>query len=132
MPLETLDRSPPPFFKQGPSALSQLVFFSALALFLMVADARFHLTDPLRKAVGAVLYPVQWLMLQPVELLGQGAGYFEALQRAQQEAQQAREHMVQLAQRANQAADLLQENTQLRQLLAQVQCIKVVSHGDTS
>ena len=51
-------------------------------------------------------------------LLGQGAGYFEALQRAQQEAQQAREHMVQLAQRANQAADLLQENTQLRQLLA--------------
>ena len=32
MPLGTLDRSPPPFFKQGPSALSKLMFFSALAL----------------------------------------------------------------------------------------------------
>ncbi len=31
MPLGTLDRTPPPFFKQGMSALSKLVFFSALA-----------------------------------------------------------------------------------------------------
>jgi rod shape-determining protein MreC len=41
MPLGTLDRTPP-FFKQGPSALSKLVVFSALALFLMVADVRFN------------------------------------------------------------------------------------------
>ena len=41
MPFGTLDRTPPPFFKQGPSALSKLMFFSALALFLMVADTRF-------------------------------------------------------------------------------------------
>jgi hypothetical protein len=40
MPLGTLDRTPPPFFRQGPSALTKLVFFSALALFLMIADAR--------------------------------------------------------------------------------------------
>jgi rod shape-determining protein MreC len=41
MPLGTLDRTPPPFFKQGPSALSKLTVFSAIALFLMVADTRF-------------------------------------------------------------------------------------------
>ena len=35
MPLGTLDGTPPPFFRQGPSALSKLTFFSALALFLM-------------------------------------------------------------------------------------------------
>ena len=52
MPLQTLDRSPPPFFNQGPSALSRLVFFSALALFLMVADSRFHLVQPLRAAIA--------------------------------------------------------------------------------
>ena len=40
MPLGTLDRNPPPFFKQGPSALSKLMVFSALALFLMVAERR--------------------------------------------------------------------------------------------
>ena len=36
MPLGTLDRTPPPFFKQGPSALSKLMVFSAIALFLML------------------------------------------------------------------------------------------------
>ena len=32
MPLGTLDRTPPPFFKQGPSALTKLMVFSALAI----------------------------------------------------------------------------------------------------
>src|SRR5215470_13242479 len=52
MPLGTLDRTPPPFFRQGYSALTKLVFFSALALFLMVADTRFKLTVPLRGALA--------------------------------------------------------------------------------
>ena len=55
MPLGTLERSAPPFFKQGPSALSRLAVFSALALFLMVADARFQITGPFRQAVATVL-----------------------------------------------------------------------------
>ena len=66
MPLGTLDRSPPPFFKQGPSALSKLMVFSALALFLMVADTRFKITQPLRQGVATVLYPLQWAVLRPV------------------------------------------------------------------
>ena len=61
MPLGTLERDAPSFFKQGSSALTKLVFFSALALFLMVADTRFRITQPLRSAVSAVLQPVQWL-----------------------------------------------------------------------
>ena len=69
MPLGTLDRTAPPLFNQGPSALSKLIFFSALALFLMVADARFHIVQPVRAAIGAVLYPVQWLALKPVQLV---------------------------------------------------------------
>ena len=48
MPLGTLERSAPSLFRQGPSALSQLVLYSALALFLMVADTRLRITDPLR------------------------------------------------------------------------------------
>ena len=57
MPLGTLDRTPPPFFKQGPSALSKLMVFSALALFLMVADMRFRITVPVRSALATALYP---------------------------------------------------------------------------
>ena len=117
MPLGTLERSAPPFFKQGPSALSRLVLYSALALFLMVADARFQLTGALRQAVATVLYPVQWLMLKPVEAMGQSAGYLQALQRSQAEAAGARQALILMSERATQADQLLQENARLRGLL---------------
>jgi len=118
MPLGTLERSAPPFFKQGPSALSRLAVYSALALFLMVADARFQVTGPIRQAVATVLYPVQWLMLQPVEFASHGAGYFQALGAAQQDLDAARKKMVLMGQHANQAEQLALENGRLRQLLA--------------
>lgn len=118
MPLGTLERSAPPFFKQGPSALSRLAVYSALAVFLMVADARFQLTGPLRLAVATVLYPIQWAMLKPVELASRGSGYFQSLQDAQQELDAARQRMTQMGQRANQAEQLELENGRLRQLLA--------------
>ncbi|WP_462390373.1 rod shape-determining protein MreC [Acidovorax sp. Q11] len=117
MPLGTLERSAPPFFKQGPSALSRLAVFSALALFLMVADARFHITDPLRKVVATVLYPVQWLMLKPVEFASQGSSYFQSLQTAQQDLDAARKKMTEMGQRANQADQLALENGRLRKLM---------------
>ena len=52
MPLGTLDRTPPPFFRQGPSALTRLTIFSALALFLMVADSRFRWAETLRATLA--------------------------------------------------------------------------------
>lgn len=118
MPLGTLDRTPPPFFKQGPSALSKLMFFGALALFLMVADTRFRITQPLRAVVATVLYPAQWLVLQPVLLAREGAGYFESLQAAQQDAAAARRKLALQSLRASQVEQLELENRQLRQLLA--------------
>ncbi|CAN7178589.1 rod shape-determining protein MreC [Acidovorax sp. LjRoot129] len=118
MPLGTLERSAPPFFKQGPSALSRLAVYSALALFLMVADARFQLTGPFRQAVGTVLYPVQWLMLKPVELATRSSDYFQSLTTAQQELDEAQKKMTTMGQRANQAEQLALENNRLRQLLA--------------
>ncbi|MBT9511888.1 MAG: rod shape-determining protein MreC [Acidovorax sp.] len=118
MPLGTLERSAPPFFKQGPSALSRLAVFSALALFLMVADARFQITGPFRKAVATVLYPVQWLMLKPVEFASHGSGYFQSLQTAQEDLDAARKKMTVMGQRANQAEQLALENGRLRKLMA--------------
>lgn len=117
MPLGTLDRTPPPFFKQGPSALSKLVFFSALALFLMVADARFKIVQPLRASLAAALYPAQWLVLQPVQALQRGSGYFSDLRQAQQAEDAARRQLALQSQRANQVDQLTQENARLRKLL---------------
>lgn len=117
MPLGTLDRKAPSLFKHGPSPLARLTLYSALALFLMVADARFHVTEPVRKGIGTVLMPIQWLMLKPVEFARGGAGYFQALEDAQRGRDEAQSRMAAMSQQANQVELLLQENAQLRQML---------------
>jgi rod shape-determining protein MreC len=117
MPLGTLDRNPPPFFKQGPSALSKLMVFSALALFLMVADTRFRVSQPLRAAVATVLYPLQWVALRPVLAVRWSAEYFESLASAQRSEEAARAKLAQQSQRANQVEQLALENSRLRKLL---------------
>ena len=118
MPLGTLDRTPPPFFKQGPSALSKLVVFSAIALFLMVADLRFRVTQPVRAALATVLYPVQWAVLQPVLLVGAAGGYVSSLHTAQQNEADAARRLADQAVRSLQVEQLLDENQRLRQLLS--------------
>ena len=117
MPLGTLDRTPPPFFKQGPSALSKLMVCSALAVFLMVADTRFRITAPLRSAVAVVLYPVQWLAMQPVHAVQWAGGYFESLRSAQAAEARARQQLATQALRSQQVEDLALENARLRALL---------------
>ncbi|WP_137918239.1 rod shape-determining protein MreC [Hydrogenophaga sp. 2FB] len=118
MPLGTLDRTPPPFFKQGPSALSKLVVFSAVALFLMVADLRFKLTDPIRTAVAMVLYPVQWTVLKPVEFASMAGGYFTSLHAAQKSEGEALQRLAAQAERSLQLEQITLENQRLRELLA--------------
>jgi rod shape-determining protein MreC len=117
MPLGTLDREPPPFFRQGQSALSKLAVYSALAFFLMVADSRFKVMQPLRVALAAVLYPAQWLALRPVLLYQEVNQYFSSLTAAQAaQADVIRKHNLQ-SQRANQVDQLTLENVRLRKLL---------------
>ncbi|MDO9435440.1 rod shape-determining protein MreC [Hydrogenophaga sp.] len=118
MPLGTLDRTPPPFFKQGPSALSKLVVFSAVALFLMVADLRFKITDPIRSAVSVALYPVQWTVLQPVGLASLAGSYFTSLHEAQKNESEALQRLTAQAERSLQLEQITLENQRLRELLA--------------
>ncbi|OGB91788.1 MAG: rod shape-determining protein MreC, partial [Burkholderiales bacterium RIFCSPLOWO2_12_FULL_67_210] len=118
MPLGTLDRTPPPFFKQGPSAMSKLMVFSAVALFLMVADLRFRLAAPVRAAMATALYPVQWLVLQPVQAVGTAGGYLTSLHRAQQNESEALQRLAAQAGNALQLEQLQLENQRLRELLA--------------
>ena len=117
MPLGTLDRAPPPFFRQGPSALSKLVVCTALAVFLMVADTRFGVTRPLRLVIADALYPLQWLVLQPVEGVRAAARYFQSLHAAQGSVEEMRAALARQSLEVNQLADLRLENVRLRQLL---------------
>jgi rod shape-determining protein MreC len=117
MSLGTLDPTPPPFFRQGPSALTKLIFFSALALFLMVADARFRLVEPLRAGLAIVLLPVQRALAVPIEAWRGGAQYLQGLSGALQAERRAREQLVLQAERSTRAEQLAAENRRLRALL---------------
>ena len=117
MALGSFDRTPPPFFRQGPSALTKLIFFSALALFLMVADSRFKFTDPVRATLAVVLLPAQRLLAVPVEIWAGGDDYLRGLRNAQAAERQAKAKLATQAERALRTEQLAQENTRLRVLL---------------
>lgn len=118
MPLGTLDRSPPSFFRQGPSALSKLIFFSALAVLLMVADNRFRMAQPIRTVVATVLYPVQWAVMRPILLFRNVGQHFQSLQNSQAKEAQAQYQLGLQSQRAQQVEQLVLENSRLRALLS--------------
>ena len=117
MPLGTLDSSTPAFFKQGPSAVSRLLFFSAVSVLLMVADARFGVTQPLRASLSVALYPVQWLAMRPQVLMTFSGDYMEAREVAQASERDARDQLLLQARRSGQVEQLSLENKQLRELL---------------
>ena len=118
MPLGTLDRSPPPFFRQGPSALTKLALFSALAVFLMAADSRWQLTLPLRSALATVLLPMQQALLVPVALGENGLSYLQGVKAAQSSETAARVQLARQSERAARVEQLMAENASLRSLLA--------------
>jgi rod shape-determining protein MreC len=117
VPLGTLDRTPPPFFRQGPSALTKLVVCAALAVFLMVADVRLGIVAPLRATLATALLPLQQALRMPVQLLRGGGGYVQGLKQAQSEAAEASLAQARLAEKAARADALALENQRLRALL---------------
>lgn len=117
MPFGTLDRTPPPFFRQGPSALTKLALFSALAVFLMAADTRFRMTQPLRVAIATALLPVQHGLLVPVGWAADLGDHVQGLQAARSAEAAARAELARQSVRAAQVERLEDENRQLRELL---------------
>ncbi len=117
MPLGTIDRTPPPFFRPGPSALTKLVFCSALAVFLMVADTRFTVTQPIRATFATLLHPVERVLLAPVQLVGGGAEYVGGFAKAVADRDDALSKLAAQSERAMRTDALAAENARLRALL---------------
>jgi rod shape-determining protein MreC len=113
----TLERSPPPFFRQGPSALTRLVLFSALAILLMALDVRFKVTPMLRQGLSVAIYPLQRMAQAPVDWSRQLSGYLEAPAKAQAEISRLQRANVALSLQSQLEAQLRLENNRLRGLL---------------
>lgn len=118
MPLATLDRTPPAFFKQGPSAFTRLMFFSALAILLMVADARWKMTQPLRVVAATLLQPVQSVLLAPVRAWEMAGHYVAGVEEARALQARSQQQLAAQAERVTRMVQLERENEALRALLA--------------
>ncbi|MEX3634935.1 rod shape-determining protein MreC [Paraburkholderia sp. BR14320] len=112
-----MEYSPPPLFKQGPSALARLVFFVVLALALLISDARFQTLEIVRGVLGAGLYPLQRAALVPRDIFMGAADLAVTSATLRNENAKLRAKDLQLSQQANTAASLAAENTHLRALM---------------
>ena len=117
MVIETLDRTPPAFFRPGPSAFAKLAFFSALAFFMMVVDTRFTLAQTLRAALATALDPVERVARVPLDAWHTAREHLGGLDRALAGEQAARRELARQAERALRVEQLEQENVRLRGLL---------------
>ena len=97
--------------------MSKLFFFSALGFFLMVADVRFGITQPVRAVLATAMYPVQWLAMQPVRAYRVSTDYFTSLNAAQANSAEASKKLALQSLRASQVEQLTQENERLRKLM---------------
>jgi rod shape-determining protein MreC len=125
MALDSIDRSPPPFFRVGFAPLTKLIFFSLLSILLMVADKKIQFTQPIRTVLSTAVLPIQWVVLQPGRALSSVGEYFQSLDQAQSDLAAAKIKALQQTIRAQQVEQLQVENQSLRQLLdLQSQTIK--------
>ena len=127
MALESLDRSPPPFFRVGFAPLTKLIFFSALSLLLVFGDKQLQFTKPLRAGLSTLILPIQWLVLQPGEALSAMGTYFQNLEQAQTNLKAAELKVLQQSVRSQQVEQLQIENQNLRQLMGLQSSMAVTS-----
>jgi rod shape-determining protein MreC len=112
-----MEYSPPPLFKQGPSALARLIFFVVLAIALLISDARYSTLEIVRGMLGAGLYPLQRAALVPRDIFMGAADL--AVTSATLRSQNAKlaDKNLELSVKAGDAAQLATENAHLRALL---------------
>ncbi|SAK41170.1 rod shape-determining protein MreC [Caballeronia calidae] len=112
-----MEYSPPPLFKQGPSALARLIFFVVLAIALLISDARFNTLEIVRGILGAGLYPLQRAALVPRDIFMGAADLAVTSATLRSQNQKLADKNLELSVKAGDSAQLAIENAHLRALL---------------
>lgn len=95
-----------------------LTLYLALALALLVLDARFHYLDLMRQVLAIVTEPLQQLAHAPARGLMHAAGYFQSVDRLYEENQHLQRQRLEGAPQLLRLKQLEVENARLRRLLA--------------
>ncbi len=107
----------PSLFRHGPPAWVRLLVFLMLSISLMVVDVRWRVLDTARQTIGMAVYPFQYVMLLPRDVARQFADWLDTAARIRAEDEAERQRRIEVAQLATHAAQLAEENSQLRRLL---------------
>lgn len=118
MPLDSLDRTTPAFFRQGLPSTLKLVLLGAMSIGLMFADHRLQVSQPIRATLNMALMPLQWASLLPGRLVNATGQYFQGLESAQDAQLKYQALTISQAQRLQRVEQLEAENTQLREMLS--------------
>lgn len=119
--------NPPPLFKQGTSARVKVVFFSLIAIILLVTDARLHTLTMVRETIGSALYPLQMFALMPRNAMHNVGDYFSRLSTLEKENATLKRTHTRNAFELQHGQQLQLENAQLRRLLGASQQTSVGS-----
>jgi rod shape-determining protein MreC len=112
-----MEYSPPPLFKQGPSALARLIFFVVLALALLISDARYKTLEMVRAVLDIGLYPLQRAALVPRDVIVGATSFVISTATLRSDNQKLIAKNLQLSVEANRNASLAAENAHLRALV---------------
>jgi rod shape-determining protein MreC len=122
-----MEYSPPPLFKQGASARVKVVFFSFVAIMLLVIDARLQTLHLARQIVGSALYPLQMLAVAPRDMARNLGDYFTRLSSLEYENSTLKKNQLMQSLAVQQDGQLRVENAQLRKLLSASETVAVHS-----
>jgi rod shape-determining protein MreC len=112
-----LDRSPPPFFRQGPTANARLVFFALLAITLLIVDSRASALSALRKGVATALFPLQKALLIPRDVVTGSANQVGNVINLQNENTRLKNESIANATTLQRVEQIDAENREFRKLL---------------
>jgi rod shape-determining protein MreC len=107
----------PAFFVRGPSPMARLVFFAALSLALMAADARLHYLREIRHGFMALMHPLQVAANVPVDMYRQTADYLTSHHNLYIENQRLTRRSLEQGVALQKLRTLEAENAHLRNLL---------------
>jgi rod shape-determining protein MreC len=107
----------PAFFVRGPSPFSRMVFFCALSVIIMAADARFNYLSQVRQGFIAALHPLEVVANAPSEWTRDSKKYFSAHNKLVQENYALKEQAFEQQTKLQRFNTIEAENTHLRTLL---------------
>jgi rod shape-determining protein MreC len=122
-----MEYSPPPLFRQGPSAAARLVFFASVAIALMLVDTRLHVLERVRQAVAVVIYPLQAAARAPGDMVSGFAKFFVSQAQVTSENTRLKAVNTEAQASALRARQVESENAHLRRLLDTREALEVKS-----